>query len=267
MWFVKASWRFGVARVRARGHDWCMVDFLTTDYGAKLAYVRTLARGPGVVFLHGLQSEMNGTKAMYLQDWAQKAGRSFLRFDCRGHGQSSGAFRQGCIGDWLRDSLTMIETLTEGPQILVGSSMGGWLMLLLAKAVPRRLKGLVGIAAAPDFTEEMWAAMSVFERGRLRREGIGLVPDSDASGYFEVWKRFIEDGHEQCVLDKPLRLLFPVRLLHGMDDAEVPVATALRLVQHAHCADMRLTLVKGAGHRFSEPAQLAMMVAAVEDLS
>ncbi len=244
-----------------------MNSFLETDYGARLAYAQVAGCGPGVVFLHGLQSDMNGTKALHLQAWARAKGRALLRFDCRGHGASSSSFRAGCIGDWLRDATAILNALTVGPQILVGSSMGGWLMLLLARAMPERVAGLVGIAAAPDFTEDMWAAMSVFERGRLRREGIGLVPDSDPSGYFEVWKRFIEDGHEQCVLDRPLHLPFPVRLLHGLHDAEVPVATALRLVQHADCADMRLTLVKGAGHRFSEPAQLAMMVQAVEDVS
>ena len=250
-----------------RGHDWRMVKYLSTDYGAKLAFVQLAGRGPGVVFLHGLQSDMNGTKALYLQDWARAQGRAFLRFDCRGHGASTGSFRSGCIGDWFRDAATVISDLTSGRQILVGSSMGGWLMLLLARALPQRVAGLVGIAAAPDFTEDMWAAMSVFERGRLRREGIGLVPDPDPSGYFEVWKRFIEDGRECCVLDKPLHLPFPVRLLQGTEDAEVPVATALRLLHHADCADIRLTLVKGAGHRFSEPAQLAMMVQAVADLA
>ena len=244
-----------------------MEQFFDTQYGARLAYARHRGSGRGVVFLHGLMSDMNGSKALHLDQWARATGRPFLRFDCSGHGQSSGQFRQGCIGDWFRDAGAIIRGLTEGPQILVGSSMGGWLMLLLAQSMPERIAGLVGIAAAPDFTEDMWAAMSVSERAHLRHQGVGTVPDSNPGGSFGVWKRLIEDGREHCVLDLPLPLPFPVRLLHGLADDEVPVTTALRLLKHAQCPDMRLTLVKGAGHRFSEPEQLALMVRAVEELA
>ena len=131
-------------------------DYMTSPQGRKIAYYRTKGRGPGVVFLGGFRSDMTGTKAVFLQDWAARQGRAFLRFDYSGHGQSSGNFLEGAIGDWFEDALAVL-TLTTEPQVLVGSSMGGWIALLLARAVPQRIAGLVGIAAAPDFTEDsMW---------------------------------------------------------------------------------------------------------------
>ncbi len=138
-------------------------NYLTTPQGRRLAYDRVEGRGPGIVFLHGFRSDMTGTKAEHLAAWARAEGRAFLRFDYSGHGQSSERFEDGAIGDWFEDAVTALTQLTDGPQVVVGSSMGGWIALLLARALPARFAGFVGIAAAPDFTEDsMWA-------GRPRR--------------------------------------------------------------------------------------------------
>jgi pimeloyl-ACP methyl ester carboxylesterase len=242
--------------------------FLTTHQGRSIAYDRIEGRGPGVVFLHGLRSDMAGTKALSLADWARRTGRAFLRFDCSGHGRSSGRFEDGAIGDWFEDALAALDRLTEGPQVLVGSSMGGWLALLLARAVPGRIKGLVGIAAAPDFTEDsMWAQATEAEREALLRDGFIRRPSAYGDAPYVVTRRLIGEGRVHLVLREALALPFPVRLLHGTADLDVPPAVALRLLDHATGPDMRLTLVKEADHRFSSPACLALIEAAIGEVS
>ena len=244
-----------------------MTEFLTTPQGRRLAYERCAGRGPGVVFLGGFKSDMQGTKALYLQDWAARTGRAFLRFDYSGHGQSSGDFLDGAIGDWFEDARAAVQALTEGPQVLVGSSMGGWISLLLARALPARVAGLIGIAAAPDFTEDsMWAGFTPAQRAALEAEGRVVLPsDYDPAGYV-ITRRLIEEGRGQLVLRDPLPLPFPVRLLQGTADSDVPPAVALRLLDHATGPDIRLTLVKGADHRFSTPECLALIEAAIAEV-
>ncbi len=241
---------------------------LTTPQGRTLAYRRRAGSGPGVVFLHGFRSDMGGTKAVALAGWAAARGRAFLRFDCSGHGQSSGAFEDGCIGDWLEDALAALDALTEGPQVLVGSSMGGWIALLLARARPDRIAALVGIAAAPDFTEDsLWAGLSPAERAQLETEGRIARPSAYDPAPYVFTRRLIEDGRRHLVLRSPLHLPFPVRLLQGTADADVPPAVALRLLAHADGPDLRLTLVKDADHRFSDPACLALIARTLDDLA
>ncbi len=242
-------------------------QFLDTPQGRRIAYHRTDGTAPGVVFLGGFRSDMEGTKALHLEDRARRAGHAFLRLDYSGHGASSGAFEEGCIGDWAADAMVAIAALTDGPQILVGSSMGGWIALLAARAMPARVAGLVGVAAAPDFTEDgLWADFSVTEREALMRDGRveRSSPYSEAADVYT--RRLIADGRERLVLRTPLALPFPVRLLQGTADAEVPVATALALTQHAECDDLRLTLVKDADHRFSTPDCLALIEAAIAEV-
>jgi pimeloyl-ACP methyl ester carboxylesterase len=242
-------------------------SYLTTAQGRRIAYHRTAGEGPGVVFLGGFKSDMEGTKALYLQDWAQAQGRAFLRFDYSGHGQSSGDFLEGAIGDWFEDALAAIAGLTTGPQILVGSSMGGWISLLVARAIPDRIAGLVGIAAAPDFTEDsMWQNFTEAQRAELAQGQVALPSDYSDEPYI-ITRRLIEEGRDRLVLRDPLNLPFPVRLLQGTDDTDVPPSVALRLLDHASCDDIRLTLVKGADHRFSSDACLAMIGQAIDDLT
>jgi pimeloyl-ACP methyl ester carboxylesterase len=244
-----------------------MTTYLTTPQGRHLAYHRTQGKGPGVVFLGGFRSDMTGAKALHLQAWAEATGRGFLRFDYSGHGQSHGAFVDGAISDWREDAAAMIETLTEGPQVLVGSSMGGWIGLLLAREMPSRVAGLVGIAAAPDFTERMWEAeLTLAERETLLDEGLFLRPSDYSDEPYPITLRLIEDGRQNLVLNTPLPLPMPVRLLQGTADSDVPPSVALSLLSHIASPDLRLTLVKDADHRFSTPPCLAMITDAVQDV-
>ena len=241
-------------------------SYLTTAQNRRIDYHQTAGQGPGVVCLGGFKSDMEGTKAVFLEEWAQRTGRAFLRFDYSGHGQSSGKFLDGAIGDWFEDALAAISRLTTGPQILVGSSMGGWISLLVARAVPERLVGLVGIAAAPDFTEDsMWAGFSDAQKAELAAGQVALPSDYSDEPYI-ITKRLIEEGRDRLVLRSPLHLRFPVRLLQGTADTDVPPTVALRLLDHAQSPDLHLTLVKGADHRFSTPECLGMITTAITDI-
>ncbi len=242
-----------------------MTTYITTPQGRHIAYVRTPGKEPGVVFLGGFRSDMTGSKALHLQAWAEASGRAFLRFDYSGHGASRGDFVNGAISDWREDAAAVIETLTEGPQVLVGSSMGGWIGLLLARDMPGRVAGFVGIAAAPDFTEAMWEhRFSMAERTRLVEDGVVMLPSEYSDAPYPITLRLIEDGKANLVLNGPLHLPMPVRLLQGTQDADVPAAVALGLLDHISSPDLRLTLVRDADHRFSAPACLTLLVETVE---
>ncbi|QIE41990.1 alpha/beta hydrolase [Rhodobacteraceae bacterium SC52] len=240
--------------------------FLQTQSGRRIAYVRREGAGPGVVFLGGFASDMTGTKALHLEAWATAHGRAFLRFDYSGHGASSGAFADGCIGDWASDARAAIMSLTEGPQILVGSSMGGWISLLIARLIPEKIAGLVTIAAAPDFTESMWSEFSDAQQAKVREAGQVSLP-SDYGAPLPITMKMIDEGRQNLVLNSPLRLPFPVRFLQGTADVEVSVDLARQLLDHAEGGNMRLTLVKGADHRFSTPECLALVEAAITEVT
>ena len=243
-----------------------MAQTLETPQGRKLAYHLTAGQGPCVVFLGGLKSDMQGTKAVFLEDWARREGRAFLRFDYSGHGDSSGDFTDGCIGDWAQDTLAAVSALTTGRIVPVGSSMGGWQSLLLCRAMPERIAGLVTIAAAPDFTEDgYWASFSDAQKQQLDTVGHVELP-SDYMEPYIITKRMIEDGRKQLVLRSPLHLPFTVRFLQGTADTAVSVATAVRLLEHATGPDMQLQLVKDADHRFSDDRCLGLMQAAVQEV-
>ena len=241
-----------------------MPDFLNTPQGRRIAYHLTNGTGPAVVFLGGFKSDMGGTKAVHLEDWARKSGRAFLRFDYSGHGDSGEAFTDGAIGDWFEDACAAIGLLA-GPVILVGSSMGGWISLLVARHMPERVAGLVTIAAAPDFTEDsMWAGFSDEQKAELMAGQVALP--SDYGDPYIITRRLIEEGRERLVLRDPLPLPFPVRSLQGTADVDVKMSVALRLLAHAQSPDMRLTLVDGADHRFSDETCLNLIVTSVEDV-
>ena len=209
---------------------------------------------------------MQGTKAVFLEDWARREGRAFLRFDYSGHGDSSGDFTDGCIGDWAQDTLAAVSALTTGRIVPVGSSMGGWQSLLLCRAMPERIAGLVTIAAAPDFTEDgYWASFTDAQKQQLDTVGLVELP-SDYMEPYIITKRMIEDGRKQLVLRSPLHLPFTVRFLQGTADTAVSVATAVRLLEHATGSDMQLQLVKDGDHRFSDDRCLGLMQAAVQEV-
>lgn len=243
-------------------------NFIDTAQGRRLAFHQSPAvgAGPGIVFLGGFMSDMEGTKAVHLEAWAKARGQAFLRFDYSGHGRSSGAFSDGCIGDWFEDAVAAISSLTTGPQILVGSSMGGWLSLLCAREMPGRIAGLITIAAAPDFTEDsMWAGFDAAQRQKILDTGQIEIP-SDYGAPYVITRRLIEDGRTRLVLRTPLALPFPTRFLQGTADRDVDMSVALRLLEHAEGPDMRLTLVKGADHRFSDDRCLDLITKSVEEV-
>ena len=241
--------------------------FFEAPSGRRLAYYAVEGKKPGVVFLTGFKSDMTGAKALFLQDWAETNGHAFLRFDYSGHGESGGEFTDGCIGDWAQDASEMIAALTNGPQIIVGSSMGGWISLWLARQMPERFHAFVGIAAAPDFTEDsMWSSFSSEQRSALMKDGqIGLPSEYQDSPYI-ITRRLIEDGRNQLVLRSPLALPFPVRLFQGTEDASVKRSVPLQLLDHADSPDIRLTFVKGQNHSFSTPECLEIIAATLDEL-
>ena len=242
-----------------------MTDQVIGPRGEALAYVKTEGQGPCVVFLSGYRSDMAGTKAVHLEGWAKARGRAFLRFDYAGHGVSGGDFEDGCIGDWAADAEAVIRHAAPGPVVLVGSSMGGWIATLLAGRLPQ-VVGFVGIAAAPDFTEDgFWAGFSADERRRVMDEGRILVPSAYEDPHV-VTRRLIKDGRDNLVLRGPVAMGWPVRLLQGAADEVVSRETALRLLDHIESEDLCLRFVKGADHRFSSPACLARIEAALAEV-
>jgi pimeloyl-ACP methyl ester carboxylesterase len=244
------------------------VQHLARPDGNSVAYVKTPGRSPTVVFLGGFRSDMTGTKALALEVWARRSGHAYLRFDYLGHGQSSGRFEDGTIGRWCEDSLAAIDSLTSGKLVLVGSSMGGWLSLLVARARPDRLAGVALIAAAPDFTERMLLRdLSPGDRATLERKGRLEKPSqySPEPSVF-TWK-LIEEGRNHLLLDTPLVLPCPVRLLHGQSDPDVPWEYSLQIARHLEAPEVVTTFVKGGDHRLSTPADIVRLIATVEELT
>ncbi len=242
-------------------HHACHASGMTEEHGTlgHLAYRRLRGRSPGVVFLGGFHSDMTGSKAEYLAAWCADRGQAFLRFDYSGHGASGGRFEEGSIGQWAADAERVLLELTEGPQILIGSSMGGWISLLLARRHPEKLAGLIGIAAAPDFTEDlMWAQFPPAVREAILRDGEWRRPSEYGEPY-PITRHLIEDGRRHLVLREPLAIPVPVRLLQGQADPDVPWQTALRLAAHITGDDVEVTLVKAGDHRLSKPAELALL--------
>lgn len=242
-----------------------------TRGGAAIAYRRTPARvpgqAPGVMFLGGFRSDMTRTKATALETWAVAAGHAYVRFDYRGHGISGGDWDDCTVGDWLDDALAVLDAATEGPQVLVGSSMGGWIATLAARAQPERVAGLVCVAAAPDFTERLiWDRLPPPTRAALLETGHFVQPSAyDPAGY-KITKRLVEEGRRHLILGRPIDVRCPVRLLHGQADADVPWQLSLELARDLVSEDVRLTLVKDGDHRLSRPADLTLMIAAVAEL-
>jgi pimeloyl-ACP methyl ester carboxylesterase len=225
--------------------------------GIGLAWRSLPGRGTGVVFLGGFNSDMTGSKAEYLAGWCEARGAPFLRFDYSGHGASGGRFVDGTIGRWAEDAATVIAARAPGPQVLVGSSMGGWIALLLARHLSPR--ALVGIAPAPDFTEDlMWAEFTPEQRATIERDGVWHRP-SEYGAPYPITRALIEDGRRHLLLRAPLRIDVPVRILQGQRDADVPWRHALRIAEALTGEDVRTHLVKDGDHRLSRPADLALL--------
>lgn len=227
---------------------------------------------PGIVWLGGFMSDMTSTKAVALDDWCAAKGRAMLRFDYSGHGRSAGRFEDGTIGRWTEDSLGLIHAATSGPQILVGSSMGGWIALLLARALAAigeagRLAGMVLIAPAVDFTERlMWDRFGPRERQAIETEGVWHRPSAYGAAY-PITRELIEDGRRHLLLGGTVRSHGPLHILQGMRDEDVPWQHAMLLLEHLAGDPVSLTLVKDGDHRLSRPQDIARLIAAVEAIA
>jgi pimeloyl-ACP methyl ester carboxylesterase len=242
---------------------------LKTKSGNLIAYSKNTVndrnKKHGVIFLGGFKSDMTGTKAKFLDKWAFKTKTPFLRFDYSGHGKSSGDFIDGCISEWLEDAIEVFDELSVGPQVLVGSSMGGWIAFLLAKERAKRVKGLVGIAAAPDFTENS-ISKSIDSEMQIKMdlEGqIELVSEYSEEPYI-ITQKLLDDGRKNLILPQKLNFNFPIRLLQGMLDTDVPFSEAIRLMESIVNTDMQLRILKGADHSFSSPECLSIITETIE---
>ena len=243
------------------------VSILARGPGRAIAYRRTEGKAPGIVFLPGFRSDMQGGKALALEAHCQSAGRAFVRFDYSGHGRSEGRFTDGTVGAWRDDVLDVLDRLSAGPQVLVGSSMGGWLMLLAALARPERIAGLVGIAAAADFaTRLMEQRLPDAAKAALARDGIVHLPSAYSPEPTPITRRLVEEARRHEVLHAPIPLACPVRLIHGTADPDVPWQLSLEVMQKLASADVELLLIKDGDHRLSSDHDLARLCRVTEEV-
>ncbi|WP_017930066.1 alpha/beta fold hydrolase [Robiginitomaculum antarcticum] len=243
------------------------LKYLYSADGSKLAYKQSIGRNtPGYIWCGGLKSDMEGGKATTLHDWAARTDRPYLRFDYYGHGASEGHFREGTISRWTDDTLSVLDELTDGPQIIFGSSMGAWTALRTALARPKRVKALILISPAPDFTEKlMWARFSETIRAQIMEEGMYLEP-SDYGEPYEITRELIVDGRANQMMDAPIDFSGPVRILQGNDDIPVPPAHSRKLVDLITSDDITYTVIKGGDHSLSRPDDLRRLIATAEEV-
>ena len=239
-------------------------SLLAREGGDTIAYRAMAGSAPGVMFCGGFMSDMTGTKATALEAHCRSTGRACVRFDYSGHGQSGGAFRDGTIGAWRDDALAVLDRVASGPQILVGSSMGGWIVLLLALARLERVAGLVGVAAAPDFTEDLiWSTLDDEGRRTLTESGEIVMPCDYGDDPYPITMGLIEEGRDHLLLRAPIALDRPIHLLQGMCDEDVPWRTALTIAELVESERVTVELVKDGDHRLSRDEDLARLCAAV----
>lgn len=251
-------------------------SYLQLKDGSKIAYHKLPANDtakPSIIFIHGFKSDMEGAKALAIEEFCQTKSLGFIRFDCTGHGSSSGDFLDGTIGRWSEDLISVIDDLSEGPQILIGSSMGGWLMLLSALKRPDRIAGLIGIAAAPDFTEELiWNALSEEDKEALLRDGIYHQPNEYTDSYDEepepyiITQLLVEEARNNLLLAQPIKINCPIRLIHGQKDADVPVETASRIKEKLASDDVEIIISPEGDHRMSNSADIELITSTLENL-
>jgi pimeloyl-ACP methyl ester carboxylesterase len=237
--------------------------------GHHIAYEHVVGASPGILFLGGFNSNMQGDKALFLDAWCRDCGRQFTRFDYLGHGQSSGGFAEGTIGRWMDDALAVLDYVTQGPQLLVGSSMGGWIMLRLALTRPERLVGLVGVAPAPDFTAALREhGLSPEQRLQLELSGSCLIDNCYDDGEpYTISHELLEEGDEHCLLgEESIPIDLPVRILHGQGDADVPWRHSLVLAEKLRSDDVEIQLVKAGDHRLSRPRDLERLRLTIDAL-
>jgi pimeloyl-ACP methyl ester carboxylesterase len=271
IWFI--SWKFKDGRGRTVT-DNAELPVVFLDIGSPARKIAVRARKgaePGLFWLAGFNSDMNGTKAMALDQWAAAHGRACVRFDYSGHGESGGAFTEGTIGRWLAEALAVFAACCRGPQIVVGSSMGGWIALLMARELRLRseaaanLAGMVLIAPAPDFTEAlMWPILPPEARRQIETDGVWLRP-SEYGDPYPITRGLIEDGRKHLLLNSSIETGCPVRIFQGRQDPDVPWQHAMTLLAHLPRDDVVLTMIQDGDHRLSRPQDIARILAALEE--
>jgi pimeloyl-ACP methyl ester carboxylesterase len=253
----------------------CCLKFINVGTAAaarSIAVRRRDGAAPGLFWLGGFKSDMKGTKAAALDQWAQDNGRAMIRFDYSGHGESGGAFADGTIGRWLEESLAVFDAECRGPQVVIGSSMGGWLALLLSAALAKRapgaagLSGMVLIAPAVDFTEElMWKRFPPEIKREIEDKGAWTRPSDYSEEPYLITRGLIEDGRNHLLLGNMIEIGCPVRILQGVQDPDVPWQHAVDLTARFARDDVVLTLVKDGDHRLSRPEDIDRLIAAVAE--
>ncbi|KAH0624957.1 hypothetical protein JD844_032910 [Phrynosoma platyrhinos] len=242
-------------------------SFLNRTDLPKLAYHKLKGKNPGVVFLPGLFSNMNGEKALALEDYCKSVGHAFVRFDYRGCGSSDGNIKESTLGKWRKDVLSILDELTQGPQILVGASLGGWLMLHAAIARPEKVAALVGIAVAADHFVTTFQQLSVEVKKEIEEKGEWRLPTKhNEEGVYSVPYELIQEAENHCVLSSPLPIKCPVRLIHGLKDEDVPWQISMKVAERVVGGDVDVILRKGGGHRMKEKDDIKLIVYTVEDL-
>jgi len=242
-------------------------SILSRPGGATIAYHHSPGALPGVVFCTGFKSDMTGEKALALERWCTEHGRQFTRFDYQGHGASSGAFEDGTIGQWRADALAVLDAVTEGPQVIVGSSMGGWIAFLMAVDRPDRVAGVLGIAPAVDFTQALlWPRLTDDARREIEENGVWYRPSVYDDGPYPITKTLIEEGRNNLLLPGPIPFDGPVRLIHGILDDAVPWEHSITIANGVRSEDIEITIVKDGEHRLSRDSDIKRMKALLQDI-
>lgn len=235
-----------------------MYKIIQSDNDTEIAYRQIEGAGTGVIFIGGFMSDMTGTKATFLEELCQQYGRPFIRFDHYGHGISSGKLEEGTIGHWLRDSVFVIDKLTQGPQVLVGSSMGGWLMILAALQRKDRIQGLVGVGSAPDFVKD-FDRLTPEQQAVFIRDGMVTIPSQFGDSPYKVTQKLVEEGMQHCILGKTIPLQCKVRLMHGLADTDVPWQKSIELSECLLSSDVVVALIKDGQHRLNDESHLKIL--------
>ncbi|XP_062982900.1 palmitoyl-protein thioesterase ABHD10, mitochondrial [Elgaria multicarinata webbii] len=270
----RLSWGLAVARRTGLGFPQLLGcrqksshSFLNRADNPNLAYHKLKGKNPGVVFLPGLFSNMNGEKALALEDYCKSVGHAFVRFDYRGCGSSEGNIKESTLGKWRKDVLSVLDELTQGPQILVGSSLGGWLMLHAAIARPEKVAALVGIAVAADYLVAAFQQLPVETKKEIEEKGEWKLPTKhNEEGFYSLPYELIQEAENHCVLSSPLPIKCPVRLIHGIKDEDIPWQTSLKVAENVVSGDVDVILRKAGEHRMKEKDDIKLMIYTVEDL-
>ena len=234
------------------------MSFYKNKQNHKIAYKSLRGRGPGIIFIHGLNSDMNGAKALTVERYARKNKLNFIRFDCRGHGRSEGKFEEFTISDWKKDLLDIIDNIAKGPQILIGSSMGGWLMMLAAKARPQRIKGMIGLAAAPDFGKDLYNNLNKKNKREITSKGITKYTSYGFSYY--LTKKFFIEAEKNRILKKSLYFTKPLVLIHGLKDNVVKEDVPRKILKKITGKNVNIIYLKESDHRLSSDTDLKVII-------